>query len=100
MSFRSVFLAVVIAFVLVLGAFLINRARPSVETDQPNAQLVRATGKCAECHARTQYSVVHEYEMSAARQKRRELSGLPPACIRAGERRPSRLRHLQEIDRR
>ena len=69
MSFRSVFLAVVIAFVLVLGAFLINRARPSVETDQPNAQLVRATGKCAECHARTQYSVVHEYEMSAHARK-------------------------------
>jgi hypothetical protein len=25
---------------------------------------VSATRKCAECHARTQYSVVHEYEMS------------------------------------
>lgn len=65
MSFRSVFLAVVIAFALIVGAFLLNRARPRVETDQPTPQLVRATGKCAECHARTQYSVVHEYEMSA-----------------------------------
>jgi len=64
MSFRSVFLAVVIAFALVLGAFLVNRARPKVETEQPSAEFVRATGKCAECHARTQYSVVHEYEMS------------------------------------
>ena len=64
MSFRSVFVAVVIAFALILAAFLINRARPRVETEQPNAALVRATGKCAECHARTQYSVVHEYEMS------------------------------------
>jgi hypothetical protein len=64
MSFRAVFVAVVIAFALVLGAFLLNRARPSNETQQPSAQLVRATGKCAECHARTQYSVVHEYEMS------------------------------------
>ncbi len=64
MSFRSVFVAVVIAFALILAAFLINRARPRVETEQPNAELVRATGKCAECHARTQYSVVHEYEMS------------------------------------
>jgi hydroxylamine dehydrogenase len=64
MSFRSVFLAVVIAFALVLAALLINRARPAAETDQPRAELVRATGKCAECHARTQYSVVHEYEMS------------------------------------
>ncbi len=35
MSFRSVFIAVVIAFALILGAFLINRARPKVETDQP-----------------------------------------------------------------
>jgi hydroxylamine dehydrogenase len=65
MSFRSVFIAVVIAFALILGAFLINRARPKVEMEQPDAALVRATGKCAECHARMQYSVVHEYEMNA-----------------------------------
>jgi hypothetical protein len=64
MSFRSVFIAVTIAFGLILGAFLINRARPKVETDQPTADFVRASGKCAECHARLQYSVVHEYEMS------------------------------------
>jgi hydroxylamine dehydrogenase len=67
--FRSVFLAVVIAFALVLGAFLVNRARPAVETEQPSAEAVRATGKCAECHARTQYSVVHEYEMSVHARK-------------------------------
>ena len=35
-----------------------------METEQPSAEFVRASGKCAECHARTQYSVVHEYEMS------------------------------------
>ena len=64
MSFRSVFLAIVISFALILTAFLLNRARPAVETEQPSADLVRATGKCAECHARTQYAVVHEYEMS------------------------------------
>src|ERR1041385_3230004 len=64
MSFRSVFLALVIAFALILAAFLLNRARPKIETEQPTADLVRASGKCAECHARTQYSVVHEYEMS------------------------------------
>ena len=69
MSFRSVFIAVVIAFALILAAFLINRARPKVETEQPSAAAVRATGKCAECHARTQYSVVHEYEMSMHAQK-------------------------------
>ena len=69
MSFRSVFIAVVIAFALIMGAFLINRARPRVETEQPTAALVRATGKCAECHLRTQYSVVHQYEMSVHAQK-------------------------------
>ncbi len=69
MSFRSVFIAVVIAFALIVGAFLINRARPRVETEQPTAALVRASGKCAECHLRTQYSVVHEYEMSTHAQK-------------------------------
>jgi formate-dependent nitrite reductase cytochrome c552 subunit len=64
MSFRSVFIALVIAFALVLGAFLVQRARPRSEVDQPNADFVRATGKCAECHSRQQYSIVHEYEMS------------------------------------
>jgi len=64
MSFRSVFVAVVIAFGLIVAAFLINRARPKVETQQPSEALVRASGKCAECHVRQQYSVVHEYEMS------------------------------------
>lgn len=69
MQFRSVFIAVVIAFALVIGAFLVNHARPKAETEQPTADLVRATGKCAECHARTQYSIVHEYEMSAHARK-------------------------------
>ena len=64
MSFRSVFIAVVVAFALIVSAFLVNRARPRVETDQPSASLVRASGKCAECHSQQQYSVVHEYEMS------------------------------------
>ena len=64
LSFRSVFIAIVIAFALILGAFLVQRARPRVETDQPNAEFVKATGKCAECHSRQQYSIVHEFEMS------------------------------------
>jgi len=63
-SFRAVFIAVAIAFAMVLAGFLINRARPKIETEQPNAAFVRASGKCAECHQRTQYSIVHEYEMS------------------------------------
>ena len=69
MSFRHVFVAVVIAFSLVLAAFLINRSRPKIETEQAGGDFVRATGKCAECHSRTQYSVVHEYEMSKHAQK-------------------------------
>jgi hydroxylamine dehydrogenase len=63
-SFRSVFIAVVIGFGLVIGAFLIARARPAGETSQPSAAFVKATGKCAECHKRMHYSVVHEHEMS------------------------------------
>ena len=69
MSFRSVFIAVVVGFALIVAAFLINRRRPSIETQQPNAAAVRATGKCAECHIRQQYSVVHEYEMSRHNEK-------------------------------
>ncbi len=69
MSFRPVFIAIVLAFGLIVAAFLVNRARPRVETDQPSAAFVRATGKCAECHTRQQYSVVHEYEMSLHAQR-------------------------------
>ena len=69
MSFRSVFVAVVIAFGLIVAAFLINRARPRIETEQPNEAFVRASGKCAECHIRQQYSIVHQYELSVHAQK-------------------------------
>jgi len=69
MSFRSVFIAVTVAFSLILAAFLVNLARPKIETEQPTADFVRASGKCAECHARLQYSVVHEYEMSVHAKK-------------------------------
>ena len=64
MPFRHIFVAVTIAFAMIVAAFLINRARPKTETDQPRAELIRASGKCADCHSRTQYSIVHEYEMS------------------------------------
>ena len=58
-----------IAFALIVSAFLVNRARPRAEIDQPSAALVRASGKCAECHIQQQYSIVHEYEMSAHAQR-------------------------------
>ena len=64
MSFRAVFIALVVGFGLVLGGFLINSRRPGVETNQPGPTYVRATGKCAECHTRQQHSIVHEYELS------------------------------------
>src|SRR5262249_7642740 len=69
MSFRPVFIAVVIAFGLIISAFMVNRARPRVDVEQPSAAFVRATGKCAECHATQQYSIVHEYELSAHARK-------------------------------
>lgn len=65
MSFRSVFVALVIGFGLVLAGFLVNAQRPRVETGQPGADFVRGSGKCAECHTRQQHSIVHEYELSA-----------------------------------
>jgi hypothetical protein len=36
MSFRSVFIALVIGFGLVLAGYLINRQRPAIDTDQPS----------------------------------------------------------------
>jgi hypothetical protein len=69
MSFRSVFIALVVGFGLVLAGFLVNRQRPAMETNQPSAALVRATGRCAECHANQHYSIVHEYELSVHARK-------------------------------
>src|SRR3569832_897230 len=65
MSFRSVFIAIVIGFGLTLAGFLVNRQRPEPELLRPTVSLVRATGKCAECHTRQQHAIVHEYELSA-----------------------------------
>ena len=64
MQFRSVFIALFIGTSLIVAALLINRARPSHETAQPSAAFVRATGKCAECHARETGAVVHQFERS------------------------------------
>ncbi|HTI98806.1 MAG TPA: multiheme c-type cytochrome [Dongiaceae bacterium] len=69
MNFKSVFVAITIATALMVSAFLVNSQRPRVEIEQPSAAFVRASGKCAECHRNTQYSIVHEYEMSKHAQK-------------------------------
>jgi len=65
MSFRGVFIAIVIATGMIVAAFMINRMRPPVDVAQPSAEFVRATGKCASCHAKETPGVVHEFEMSA-----------------------------------
>lgn len=69
MSFRSLFTALVIAGSLIVAAVAINSRRPSAVVDQPSADLVRASGKCAECHINQQYAIVHEYEMSVHAEK-------------------------------
>lgn len=63
-SFRSVFIAVAIAAAIVVAAFIINSFRPRVETQQPTAANIRASGKCAECHSRETPAIVNEYGMS------------------------------------
>jgi len=64
MSFRGVFIAVFLGTALLVAAFMVNSRRPRVETVQPSAAFVRATGKCAECHRNETSAVVHEFEMS------------------------------------
>jgi hypothetical protein len=64
MSFRPIFIAVVIGGSLIVAAFVINSLRPKIEVQQPAAAFVRATGKCAECHRRETPAVVHQFEGS------------------------------------
>lgn len=64
MTFRGVFIAVVISTAMIVSAFLIQSHRPKIEVDRPSPALVSATGKCADCHRHETSAVVHEYEMS------------------------------------
>jgi nitrate/TMAO reductase-like tetraheme cytochrome c subunit len=63
-SFKSVFIAIVVAGALVVGAFFIQAQRPEAVTQQPSPELVKATGKCASCHRRETPAIVKEYERS------------------------------------
>jgi hydroxylamine dehydrogenase len=63
-QFRSVFVAVFIGSALVVAAVLVNGRRPARETSHGSAALVKATGKCAECHRRETSAVVHQFERS------------------------------------
>lgn len=69
MNFRTIFIAIVIATGLIVAAYLVNSQRPRIVVDQPSADYIKASGKCAECHRNNQYSIVHEYEMSRHAQK-------------------------------
>ncbi len=64
MRFQPLFVAVLLATSLIVAALIINSKRPAIETDQPSAAHVTATGKCANCHRMTASAVVHEFEMS------------------------------------
>jgi len=63
-SFKSVFIALVIAGALIVGAFFLQAQRPTLETQQPQPELVTATGECAACHRRETPAIVAEYERS------------------------------------
>ncbi len=69
MQFRNVFIAIFIGSSLILAAVLVNRARPRVETSQPSADFVRATGRCASCHVEETGAIVHQFERSVHAQR-------------------------------
>lgn len=64
MRLQPVFIAVVIAVALIVTAIVLNSQRPRLQTAQPSATHVTATGRCAACHRDVASAVVHEYEMS------------------------------------
>ncbi|MDE3128981.1 MAG: nitrate reductase, partial [Gemmatimonadota bacterium] len=64
-----IFLAIVLATALIVSALIVNARRPAIEVQQPSAQLVEASGKCAECHARETSAIVIEYRRSHHAQK-------------------------------
>lgn len=64
MSFKSIFIAVVLGTALIVAAVIFNAGRPEHETEQPKAEFVRATGKCATCHRRETAAIVHQFEGS------------------------------------
>ncbi len=67
MAFRMVFISIFIGTALIVGAIVLNRARPDVGPDDwrvRGPQFVRATGKCAECHSSETPAIVHMFETS------------------------------------
>jgi hydroxylamine dehydrogenase len=64
MPFKSVFMAVLLATALIVGAFLVNARRSRVERSEPTPALVEATGKCAECHRHETPAIIDQFERS------------------------------------
>jgi len=69
MSFRGLFIAVMLSAAMIVSAFMIQAQRPRLEVARQTAALVRATGRCADCHRKETSAVIHEYEMSLHSQK-------------------------------
>lgn len=65
MSFRGVFVAVFLGSALIVAAFVVNSKRPTSEVSRATPAMVKATGRCAQCHEHETGAVVHEFEMSA-----------------------------------
>ena len=63
-TLRSIVIAVFIGGALIVAALRFNANRPAHETEQPTAEFVRSTGKCATCHRRETSAVVHQFERS------------------------------------
>jgi hydroxylamine dehydrogenase len=62
--FTKVFISIFIGTALIIAAFVINQYRPAIETAQPAATYVRASGKCAECHSHETSAIVHQFSTS------------------------------------
>ena len=64
MSFKSIFISVLLAATLIVIVLIFNANRPEIETAQPSPDFVRATGKCATCHRRETSAIIHQFERS------------------------------------
>ena len=68
-SFFAVFIAVFIGTALIITAIILHKARPAEQVNQPTAQMVKATGKCASCHRQETSAVVHQFQLSEHAQR-------------------------------
>ena len=66
-TFRSIFISIVIGTALIVAAVLFHKHNPNRQ--QPTAELVRASGKCASCHRRETAAVVHQFELGVHAQR-------------------------------